>query len=345
MRYTNEPSQRMTRSPTCATTKLDSFRMMSPWPGVDLGQPSVLSLACEQVDFPWIAIRKPVAEADEPLFVDLPNDVAFHEVADTDATDGDSLLGLATSLQWNVVPVFGYRWRDVIDETTGSPLAHPFDAYVETMNHASSALGLGEITKDELKRSVPIRPRTRSDLGAGRDPLHVAQSVHIAEIARRVWVLQLILKALAGRIEVTDTATTPEFPAIPDRLNPTWLELMSGPPLGRFSPALLFGGGPRLSEATSLEVAALQIYNAVVKEFGFKTCARCGRTFSRQRGRAKYTEDESHRRSDAMYCSKECAQRAASESYRQRKKAGRLQQAGTGERIDPKERKSNDKER
>lgn len=55
----------------------------------------------------------------EPLFVDLPNDVAFHEVADTDATDGDSLLGLATSLQWNVVPVFGYRWRDVIDETTG----------------------------------------------------------------------------------------------------------------------------------------------------------------------------------------------------------------------------------
>lgn len=67
---------------------------------------------------------------------------------------------------------------------------------------------------------------------------------------------------------------------------------------------------------TAVEVCALQLYSAVAAEVGLRRCRRCGRVFSRQRGRARH--DDSHRRNDAQYCSKRCAQSAAAAAYRGR---------------------------
>lgn len=61
----------------------------------------------------------------------------------------------------------------------------------------------------------------------------------------------------------------------------------------------------------------LQIYNLWVEDLPVKTCALCGRSFVRQRGRS---EQGQYRTTGVMFCSKNCARAQANRVYRKRKK-------------------------
>src|SRR5206468_9439578 len=64
---------------------------------------------------------------------------------------------------------------------------------------------------------------------------------------------------------------------------------------------------------------ALQLMNEMAASSTFRRCANetCGRLFVRQRGGSRYGQH----RSDAMYCTPECARMQAQRQYRRRKRA------------------------
>lgn len=71
---------------------------------------------------------------------------------------------------------------------------------------------------------------------------------------------------------------------------------------------------------TVYSVSFLQLYNHLVERAELRTCANetCGRSFTRQRGRAEYGQ---HRTSGIMYCSRNCARAQSQRQLRRRRRA------------------------
>lgn len=90
--------------------------------------------------------------------------------------------------------------------------------------------------------------------------------------------------------------------------------------LAPFTPRLAFAGeNPEDMVLPSLYSAlCLTIINDVIQGSTFRTCAKCGRVFVRQRGRAAYAQHR--RRGVVRFCSRRCADAAAAQAYRDRKK-------------------------
>ena len=81
------------------------------------------------------------------------------------------------------------------------------------------------------------------------------------------------------------------------------------------------GEQPLARESTEPNLYAalcLQLANAIAEEATTRICANvnCGRLFIRQRGRAAYDQH----RSDAIYCSAQCARAVAARAWRRRKR-------------------------
>ena len=78
---------------------------------------------------------------------------------------------------------------------------------------------------------------------------------------------------------------------------------------------------------SAYSVMALQIVNALVDRAETRTCRneKCGRVFTRQRGRSQYGE---HRTKGVQFCSKSCALAQAKRESRRRRKAEKEQANG-----------------
>jgi hypothetical protein len=81
---------------------------------------------------------------------------------------------------------------------------------------------------------------------------------------------------------------------------------------------------PLVSEATQPNLYAavcLQLANAIADQTTTRICANvnCGRLFIRQRGRSSYNQH----RSDAIYCSPQCARAVAARQWRRRNRSDR----------------------
>ena len=78
---------------------------------------------------------------------------------------------------------------------------------------------------------------------------------------------------------------------------------------------------PDAPEVTLYEAMALQLFNDVAERVPYQHCARCGRPFLRQQGRAEYGQ---HRRIGTIYCSHECNNAAKQKRHRDRERAKKL---------------------
>jgi hypothetical protein len=100
-------------------------------------------------------------------------------------------------------------------------------------------------------------------------------------------------------------------PFHPDVLHESWMDERwtgeSRQPPYRTSPPLYF-------------VCCLELYNHIVEEATYKTCANetCGRLFIRQEGRAMHGQNRTR---GVKYCSTECARAQAQRAYRRRQRA------------------------
>lgn len=278
------------------------------YPGTPLSEPEVAVAELLDVSGPWLTIRYTQDRAR------LQPDAVFFSAQSADPGNPETLIELVQELQGDLVPVFRVRWRDVLANDAMESGGIQMEAYVGEVSRLAERLGFDWFTAADIAYE---RPR-------GKDHLFVAQRVHIAEIAARVWMLKCLLLAVSGKIPVLDRAFHDDFPAMPEAMSPTEVQAKSWLLLRSFSPYLI--GAPSsepvsrlLTQPTALEVCALQLYNATISEVGLKDCAFCGRVFHLQRGRAKYADH--HRRPDAKYCTAKCSRQASVRAYRARRKA------------------------
>lgn len=284
-----------------------SLFRISAFPGTRFIEPEVAVAHVTDVDGPWIRIQYTEETAR------LDHDAVFFDVQDCNPAEPSSLITLTEQLHGDVVPLFRLRWRDAYRDAQAEYRGQMIEVYAGEMSRLAELMGYPPFDADEFHYQ-----RER-----GMDLAILPQKVHVAEVASRVWMLQGLTFAAQGRIPLQESGFTNTFPAIPPHL--TWNEFRtrSWLLLGAISPHLDCGpsGDPEMrlaSRITALEVCALQLYNAVVTDSGLKECMACHRVFHRQRGRAEF--EDSHRRSDAMYCTPKCAKRAAQRAWRARMK-------------------------
>jgi hypothetical protein len=233
--------------------------------------------------------------------VDLPADVFLYEASSVDLTSADSVWRLSEALACNVVPHDGSRFSDMG--------CTRWTEYVELVTPYAERLGLSFTPADAEARIMD------------------AGQVHVAEVAARGAVLQ----RLGQLVTVQMTVDVDDEPAL-ERLLETFapgLEFASAA-LTRYAPRFVLSteGGSTFGVdrmESGYQAAVLQALSRVVGSTEPKFCARqgCGRAFYAQRGRAAFSERESHRRSDAIYCSANCAKRAATQEYRKRQRAAK----------------------
>lgn len=281
---------------------------ISAFPGVRFAEPDVAVAHVTDVDGPWIRIHY----TDQVARLD--SDAVFFQVQDSDPRDPGSLIELTEQLSGDVVPLFRIRWRDAYYDEKMEYHGQMLDVYSGEMSRLAEALGFQPFEAEELVYEVR----------RGDDYLRLPQKVHVAEIAARVWMLKSLTLAAQGKIPLRESGFVNTFPEIPPFL--TWQQFRerSWLLLRSISPNLFCGPSRDpvlhlMTQATALEVCALQLYNAVVSDYGLKECATCHRVFHQQRGRAKFAD--SHRRSDAKYCTPRCAKQPAQKAWRARRKA------------------------
>lgn len=281
---------------------------ISAFPGVTFAEPEVSVAHVSDVRGPWIYVQY------TEQLARLDSDAVFFQVQDSDPGDPSSLLNLTEQLHGDVVPIFRVRWRDAYRDAQAEYRGQMLETYTDEMSRLSVLLGFPPFDAEEL----------HYETRRGQDYTRLPQKVHVAEVAARVWMLQGLTFAAQGKIPLRESGFTNTFPQIPPFL--TWGEFTtrSWLLLGSISPNLSCGASQEpvlrmASRVTALEVCALQLYNAVVSLGGLKQCATCHRVFHRQRGRAEF--QDSHRRSDAMYCTPKCAKQAAQRAWRARMKA------------------------
>ncbi len=292
---TNKSVQRGTDSRQVPTAESSLFRV-TPSAGVVLPVPAVFRALYTPREHGWLDVEL------ENRTVEVPERLYQYELADVDVRDPEALSVLARDLGALLVPVGSRpRWSDSIAVDAS---ASELDIYWDLVAGISDALGL-----PELDRSL-----------AGRHP---ENRLHVAEFAVRVWVIQILTGVVQGRIPIRQLAGRESFPAMPRWVGSGWLTTASRLLLGVFGPFL----APPEAEvpagawrATALEVATLQLFNEHVQAQAWKVCAWCRRSFTRQRERAKFSPEQSHRRSDSIYCQKRCANAASSAKHRERSK-------------------------
>lgn len=265
----------------------------------------------EAIDLPWLLIKRGGER------VDMPDDFAFHEIWDADAASPNSLVDLAHSLKGNLVPPRSERWRDVWSGK-GRARTVGLSAYVDATSRYATKLGYEKFTVTDLKSEVLPSSWTVRD----RSRLSGTERVHVAEIAQRTFDLQVLVRALAGCNQLVEGDHGDTFPDIPESVGRDWVSSKLEAALSALAPAVLVD--PALertveSGRTAFDIAMLQVYNAASRDTGWKDCQRCGRVFSHQRGSQR--ADETFHRRDAKYCSRRCAQAAASAHLRARRKA------------------------
>lgn len=289
-----------------------------PWPGVRLPVPQVPRLPVMGTDGPWIRILNRVDG-----FIDLPERLYSNECRDIDAQRPEGLVGLTELLGGHVVALGRDRWRDAMSpqmRTTDRDIA---GKYEDLVSYHSERLGLGSVERGEL---------VTSQVDEGTE-----FRLHVAEVAMRVWTLQAVVRLLSMEAEpVSDPAGASAFPNRIDKVWAPWAAGAYSLLLRPFGPHLgLELGDMEITERagwppTAFEVAALQLYNDLGAGGKFKVCPRCMKPFIWQRDRAKYPEEESHRRSDAIYCNRRCAQSAADARYRAKKRQERTSGSSQG---------------
>lgn len=276
-------------------------------------------------DAPWIYLdQRELAPHTtmQSLLMAVPENACEQDIARTDVSAFESILSLTTALGGDVVPVRRVRWRDVLSPHHGPIVIDQNDQYGQIVSGWSEDLGWGEVSAEDLFRFEPQRP--------------YPMRIHAAEVAGRVWMLQSVLAATARTIDVTakpygQTA----FPKRATRVSAQWVAGAFSRFLGVFSPHIRLqpeaftGERAEVVErpgwpATAMEVAALQLYNAVVREDQFRLCDFCHRPFSSQVGRAKYVDGRNHRRADARFCRPKCQKAAEQRRRRARKRSEQL---------------------
>lgn len=291
----------------------------TPWPGVPLDEPSVRRLEVGPVDGPWVELHEldPEVHTDAAQWdFDVPENAAERLIIDADASSVESLLELVVALHGHVVPVGRTRWRDMVSPHRGPIPTNKDSEYCDYVSNWSEALGLGPVDPSYL---YPI----------GRQWV-TAYRIHIAEVAARVWTLQTILRAISGAGTLERSVFgQPDFPNAPMIISAPWVAAHLSLFLGVFSPHVTFNpqweflGDGSVTERTgwpptALEVAAVQMYNTLVRKDRFRACLHCGRMFSSSVGGAKYPRNQSHRRGDASYCQPKCQKAAGARKRRAR---------------------------
>lgn len=272
--------------------KTSEFRI-TPAPGIVLPEPAVF-----RADYSWKGGGWLEVNLREEL-VDVPERVYQYQLADVNLRDPRSLADLAEQLGGLLVPVGNRaRWSDTV--AVAASRGGEDAEYWDLMASLAADAGLPDCDPARLGS----RPERR---------------LHVVELAARVWDVQVMSAVWRGEVKSTRLGSR-GFPDLPVSVTHDFLAHRSALLLGVFGPCLSTRPSPLAHRATVLEVAALQLFNDVVRGQPWKTCPFCHRPFTAQRGRAKHGPDDSHRRSDAKYCQKRCANAAAQEKYRARVK-------------------------
>lgn len=239
--------------------------------------------------------------------VSLAADVFLYEAIDLDPADPAQVWKFSEALAHNVCEVWlDPRWTDVYDSAEGS-----WNRYARDLAPFSRAMGVQPVSARDLDQSLGF--------------------LHVSEVALR----QSVLRDLADALRAQEAGEV-------GSLRPRWQQSfrMANVALSRFAPhfeAVHDGAGiewgiadgdwigDRLPTPTGFQVAVLQAHDRAASGLGAKRCARpaCGRIYFTQRGRGKFSEAESHRRVDSIYCSASCAKRVGNQAWRERKRAAR----------------------
>ncbi len=232
--------------------------------------------------------------------LELVPDVFLYEAAMGDITSRDDVWGFAAALHGSVVPWSGYRFADVNVED--------WRDYLNLLGPYADAL------------ESPLQPRRDvARMKSGR--------VHVAEVAVRQQLLRDLSALVTGDWQTGDVDMWDRQESL-DRATAALRAFSPSFGLTMRSEAFDVARsgteiGVRFSHPSGYQVAVLQAFNRATSGVQPRICARqpCGRRFYAQRDRATHAESESHRRSDAIYCSKACARRAAQKAYADRKRA------------------------
>lgn len=282
----------------------DDYRP-TPWPNVQIGVPEIRRYDVIDLEGAWVLLQGPIPRngSSDAGFV-VPDNACEQEILRADPKDLKSMVELIEALGGDVISVDGNRWGDFLRPVVGPLNVDLASKYSDYVAGWSEALNWGPVTHEEL------------ELRETKTPGEVR--IHAAEVSYRVWRLQSIVRGLAGLIPLReDGMNNTEFPEPATWQQTSVVEEAFALSLQPFSPRVAFTSArsDKVSETlgtgtgrhpTAFEVAALQLYNAIVRGEKFKQCRNCQNPFTSQVGRSKSPNERARRRSDAEFCSPRC---------------------------------------
>lgn len=230
---------------------------------------------------------------------EMPPDFYLREAMEVDPADIADVMGFVS--RWGV-PVDPQN-RDIRQSSDLERWARESftlaDENTLEEGRAIAAVELGLIPAERLSLRLVERPELYHERKVA-----IARAINLAEVTTRLHRMIAFCQVVIGSAQ----STVDEF----SDLNAA---------LATFAPAVV----PRryakalIPEPTVYTVCALQIANDVLDGANFHTCQNetCGRTFTKQRGRAQYN---AHRTLGVMYCTKECAKAQAQRELRRRRR-------------------------
>jgi hypothetical protein len=263
------------------------------WPGGPIPVPKMTPWSIQVLDGRFLYYDIPQPE------VALPEEMFLREVMDCDPADPETAIRFTTTC--GVLTGFGERTFEYLPptETYRGPfpgLLHVAAQYAETANlHPNYVVSLEAVRLHLGALRAMVRHWDAHLAGAPPEALVAAwirEGMSVLPDEREAW------RVFGAHLN----AAIRPFQAHIELASPDGIGVLAGRPSANLYSAL-----------------CLQLMNEMAASSTFRRCANetCGRLFVRQRGGSRYGQH----RSDAMYCTPECARMQAQRQYRRRKRA------------------------